>query len=130
MYNVRPETISTFLDDRTIRFPRFQRKQTWKHEQNFKLSISVFKSYPIGVTIINKQSFGSKSTRWLLDGRQRRNALILMQQNPENIYDWAKKFFGLKNSDQHQDIKNKFWDKIAEYLNESDELGLSISIQN
>ncbi|MDP2452973.1 MULTISPECIES: DUF262 domain-containing protein [unclassified Kaistella] len=123
MYQVKPETILTFLNDHTIRFPRFQRKQTWKAEQNLKLAISVFKSYPIGVTIINKQAFGSKSTRWLLDGRQRRNALLLMQQNPENIYEWSKKFFGLKNTDQHQDIKDKFWDKIADYLNDSDEDG-------
>ena len=123
MYQVKPETILTFLNDHTIRFPRFQRKQTWKAEQNFKLVISVFKTYPIGVTIINKQSFGSKSTRWLLDGRQRRNALLLMQQNPENIYIWSKKFFGFKNTDQLQDIKDKFWDKISDYLNDSDEDG-------
>jgi hypothetical protein len=123
MYQVKPETILTFLNDHTIRFPRFQRKQTWKAEQNFKLVISVFKTYPIGVTIINKQAFGSKSTRWLLDGRQRRNALLLMQQNPENIYIWSKKFFGLKNTDQLQDIKDKFWDKISDYLNDSDEDG-------
>lgn len=123
MYQVKPETILTFLNDHTIRFPRFQRKQTWKAEQNFKLVISVFKTYPIGVTIINKQAFGSKSTRWLLDGRQRRNALLLMQQNPENIYNWSKKFFGLKNTDQLQDIKDKFWDKISDYLNDSDEDG-------
>lgn len=123
MYQVRPETILTFLNDHSIRFPRFQRKQTWKTEQNLKLSISVFKSYPIGVTIINKQSFGSKSTRWLLDGRQRRNALLLMMQNPENIYLWSKKFFGLKNTDQPQDIKDKFWEKISDYLNDSDEDG-------
>lgn len=123
MYQVKPETILTFLNDHTIRFPRFQRKQTWKAEQNLKLVISVFKTYPIGVTIINKQAFGSKSTRWLLDGRQRRNALMLMQQNPENIYLWSKKFFGLKNTDQLQDIKDKFWDKISDYLNDSDEDG-------
>ncbi len=123
MYQVRPETILTFLSDHSIRYPRFQRKQTWKFEQNLKLAISVFKAYPIGVTIINKQSFGSKSTRWLLDGRQRRNALTLMQQNPEHIYTWAKKFFGFKNSDQAQDIKDKFWEKISDYLNDSDEDG-------
>lgn len=123
MYQVKPETILTFLIDQTIRFPRFQRKQTWKSDQNFKLAISVFKSYPIGVTIINRQSFGNKSTRWLLDGRQRRNALLLIQQNPENLYDWSKKFFGIKNSDQIQDIKDKFWEKISDYLNDSDEDG-------
>jgi hypothetical protein len=130
MYQVRPETILTFLNDHSIRFPRFQRKQTWKAEQNLKLAISVFKTYPIGVTIINKQNFGSKSTRWLLDGRQRRNALSLMLQNPENIYEWSKKFFGIKNSDQAQDIKDKFWEKISDYLNDSDEDGFQEAKMN
>lgn len=123
MYQVKPETILTFLNDQSIRYPRFQRKQTWKAEQNFKLVVSVFKTYPIGVTIINKQSFGNRSTRWLLDGRQRRNALLLMLLNPENIYNWSRKFFGIKNADQPQDIKDKFWSKISDYLNESDEIG-------
>jgi len=123
MYQVRPENIGSFIDDHSIRFPRFQRKQTWKADKNIKLAISVFKTYPIGVTIINKQVWGSRVTRWLLDGRQRRNALLLMSQNPENIYDWSKKFFRLTNSDQKQDITKKFWKKIEEYLNDSDEEG-------
>ncbi len=123
MYQVRPENIGSFIDDHSIRFPRFQRKQTWKADKNLKLAISVFKTYPIGVTIINKQVWGSRVTRWLLDGRQRRNALLLMSQNPENIYDWSKKFFKLKNSDQNQDITKKFWKEIEEYLNDSDEEG-------
>jgi hypothetical protein len=123
MYQVRPENIGSFIDDHSIRFPRFQRKQTWKADKNLKLAISVFKTYPIGVTIINKQVWGSRVTRWLLDGRQRRNALLLMSQNPENIYDWSKKFFKLKNSDQNQDITKKFWKAIEDYLNDSDEEG-------
>jgi hypothetical protein len=123
MYQVRPENISSFIDDHSIRFPRFQRKQTWNEDKNIKLAISVFKTYPIGVTIINKQLWGNRITRWLLDGRQRRNALILISQNPENIYDWSKKFFKLKNSDQNQDITKKFWAEIGIYLNDSDEEG-------
>lgn len=123
MYQVRPVEISSFIEDHSIRFPRFQRKQTWKAEQNLKLVISVFKTYPIGVTIINKQYWGSGVTRWLLDGRQRRNALILMSQNPENIYDWSKKFIKLNNTDQSIDIKKKFWKEIEIYLNGSDEEG-------
>jgi hypothetical protein len=46
-YEVRPESILTFINDRKIKFPRFQRKQTWKPEQNMKLAISIFKSYPV-----------------------------------------------------------------------------------
>ncbi len=56
MYQVRPENIASFIEDHSIRFPRFQRKQTWKAEQNLKLAISIFKTYPIGVTLINKQT--------------------------------------------------------------------------
>ena len=96
MYQVRPENIASFINDHSIEFPRFQRKQTWKADKNLKLAISIFKAYPIGVTIINKE-MGPRVTRWLLDGRQRRNALRDMAQNPENIYDWSKKFFKLKN---------------------------------
>lgn len=123
MYQVRPENISSFIDDHSVRFPRFQRKQTWNADKNLKLAISLFKTYPIGVTIINKQVWGSRVTRWLLDGRQRRNALLLISQNPENIYDWAKKYFKLQNSDQNQDITKKFWKEIEYYLNDSDEEG-------
>ncbi|MDB4590701.1 DUF262 domain-containing protein [Flavobacteriaceae bacterium] len=117
MYNINPQTVYTFLQDRTIRLPRFQRKRSWNEIQNMKLAISVFKNYPMGVTIINKEDYKSKTTRWLLDGRQRRTALELMLENPENIYVWAKKMLKLKNSDQPQDIEDKFWEVIDEYLN-------------
>ncbi|MDA8529482.1 DUF262 domain-containing protein, partial [Schleiferiaceae bacterium] len=134
MYQIRPENIDSFINDHSIRFPRFQRKQTWKAEQNLKLAISVFKNYPIGVTIINKQAWGSRITRWLLDGRQRRNALLLMSQNPENIYEWSRKFFKIKASDQDHDIREKFWRTIEVYLNDSDEQGFEqarkLAIQN
>ena len=125
MYKIEPESIKAFLDDRTIRFPRFQRKQTWNGEQNFKLAISVFKNFPLGVTIINKVTYNSKSTRWLLDGRQRRNALAHMHSNPENLYDWSKKFVGIKPGDQPSDITNKFWAAVDSYLNDGDEEGFN-----
>jgi len=117
MYEIRPEAVLTFLNDRNVRFPRFQRKQTWKSEQNLKLAISIFKNYPVGVTIINKADYKGKSTRWLLDGRQRRNALKLMLENPEHIYSWAKSFLKIKNKDQSQEIEDKFWQGIEDYLN-------------
>ena len=121
MYEINGETILTFINDRNIKFPRFQRKQTWKDEQNLKLTISLFKIYPIGVVILNKETKDTKPTRWLLDGRQRRNALKLILSNPENIYDWAKKFLKLKNTDQDQQIDDKFWRKMEEYINDSDD---------
>jgi hypothetical protein len=116
MYEIRPESVKTFIEDNNIKLPRFQRKQTWDDSKNFKLCISVFKQYPIGVSILSIENFENKTTRWLLDGRQRRNALIKMSEDPENIYTWAKKYIGFKESMQPHEVEDKFWQKINEYL--------------
>lgn len=116
MYEIRPETVKTFITDRNIKLPRFQRKQTWDEKKNFQLCISLFKEYPIGVCILSVDSNKGKTVRWLLDGRQRKNALKLIYEDPENIYNWAKKFIGFKNSDQPSDIEEQFWKKIYEYI--------------
>ena len=123
MYQNKSTPIDAFLNDNSIRLPRFQRKQTWKPINNFRLAISLFKSYPLGVTIVNNQSFKGQTTKWLLDGRQRRNALKKISENPENLYDWAKKFFTIKNEYDELDISDKFWKAILIYLNDSDEEG-------
>lgn len=116
MYEIRPESIKTFIQDRNVKLPRFQRKQTWDEKKNFQLCISLFKEYPIGVCILSVDETKGKTIRWLLDGRQRRNALTLMYEDPENIYTWARKFIGFKNSDQLADLEEKFWAKIDEYI--------------
>lgn len=121
MYQIKPESILTFIKDNSIRFPRFQRKQTWKDDQNMKLVISVFKSYPIGVTIVNKEEENGLHTRWLLDGRQRRNALMLMYEDPENIYRWTYYFCKLSSADPKEEVKRKFWAAIDAYLNKDKE---------
>lgn len=121
MYEIRPETLKTFVEDSNIKLPRFQRKQTWDDKKNFELCISIFKEYPIGVTILNIERSEGKTTRWLLDGRQRRNALNLFYNDPESVYNWSKKFIGFKNSDQPAEIESKFWDKISEYLEDDNE---------
>lgn len=53
MYEIRPETVKSFITDRNVRLPRFQRKQTWDPKKNFQLCISLFKEYPIGVCILS-----------------------------------------------------------------------------
>lgn len=116
MYEIRPESIKTFITDRNVKLPRFQRKQTWDGKKNFQLCISLFKEYPLGVTIISVDESNGKTVRWLLDGRQRRNALLQMYDDPENIYNWAKIFIGFKNSDQPNEIEEKFNTKINEYI--------------
>lgn len=117
MYQIKPESVKAFITDRGIRLPRFQRKQTWDEKKNFQLCISVFKHYPIGVCILSRDS-GNNDTRWLLDGRQRKNALTLMYKDPENIYNWARKFVKFSNRDQPDELSEKFWNKINEYLEE------------
>ena len=116
MYEIRPESIKTFITDRNIKLPRFQRKQTWDERKNFQLCISLFKEYPIGVTILSVEEGRGKTIRWLLDGRQRRNALIQMRDDPENIYNWAKHFIKFKNSDQPSELEEKFNTRINEYI--------------
>lgn len=118
MYKIKPENVKAFITDRGIRLPRFQRKQTWDEKKNFQLCISVFKHYPIGVCILSRESGKNSSFRWLLDGRQRKNALTLMYKDPENIYNWARKFIKFKNSDQPDELSEKFWNRINEYLEE------------
>lgn len=116
MYEIRPETVKTFILDRNIKLPRFQRKQTWDEKKNFQLCISLFKEYPIRVSILSVDTDKDRTIRWLLDGRQRKNALSLIYEDPENIYNWGKKFIGFKNNDQPSILEEKFWEKIKEYI--------------
>ncbi len=119
MYEIRPESIKTFITDRNIKLPRFQRKQTWDDKKNFQLCISLFKEYPIGVSILSADKKDGKRIRCLLDGRQRKNALTLMYEDPEQIYHWAQKFIKFKNKDQPNELEDQFYQKINEYI-ESD----------
>lgn len=121
MYEIRPESIKTFITANNIQLPRFQRKQTWDAKKNFELCISVFKNYPIGVSILSVDTNRNKPVRWLLDGRQRRNALKQLFEDPENVYFWAQKFVKFKNNDQPQELMDKYWEKIDEFLEKEDE---------
>ncbi len=111
-YSIVENNAVAFADSRSIKFPRFQRKQTWNDKDNFKLCISVFKDYPIGVVIINSQD----GNDFLLDGRQRRNALKLMKDDPKSVYVWAKSFVGFTPNQDVEELKEKFWISIDEYL--------------
>lgn len=109
-YKIEPKTVKEFIDMDTA-LPRFQRKQTWKPKDNFKLCISVFKDYPIGVVIIN-----NSGKNWVLDGRQRLNALSKINKNPSEVYNWAQKFIGFKNADGSDVVTKMYWNKIDDYL--------------
>ena len=110
-FGISENTTSYFINNK-IDLPRFQRKATWKDDDNFKLCISVFKGYPIGVVIVNET--GTK--KFLLDGRQRRNALIKMYDDPVEVYKWATKFIGIKGNMLEEEVKDRFSEKISEYL--------------
>lgn len=110
-FGISENTTSYFINNK-IDLPRFQRKATWKDTDNFKLCISVFKGYPIGVIIVNEM--GTK--KFLLDGRQRRNALITMYNNPVEVYRWATKFIGIKANMAEEEVKDRFSEKISDYL--------------
>lgn len=114
-YSIVENSTNSFVENRSIKLPRFQRKQTWKHTDNFKLCISVFKGYPIGVVIINSCNKPER-VDWLLDGRQRRNALKLIKDNPVEIYHWAKKFVKFNFTESEEELKKKFWSAIDIYL--------------
>ena len=118
-YIIEPISILSFVTDPSIKLPRFQRKATWVKEQNFELAISVFQDYPVGVVIVNKE----RDESWLLDGRQRRSALIQMRENPVVLYEWAKKYIGLKSNEDPSCLKEKYWDKVDKYLQKEDSNG-------
>ena len=116
MYKIAAQSIKTFVEDISIKLPRFQRKKTWKNEQNFLLAISVFKKYPIGVVILNEEQTPTGTVKYLLDGRQRRTALTSMFDDPEVIYNWASKYCRLKKEDSGQLAVQKVYEAIVEYI--------------
>ena len=125
-YEIRPDSVKQFLNDRGIQLPRFQRKQTWDEKKNFQLVISIFKDYPMGVCIVSNEKSGNKPARFLLDGRQRRNVFKTMYDNPDEICVWAKKFLGYKNSDDILELRDLFDNKVNEYLENDEELNSQI----
>ncbi|MBE6221259.1 MAG: DUF262 domain-containing protein [Rikenellaceae bacterium] len=115
-YIIEPISVFSFVTDPSIKLPRFQRKATWTKEQNFELAISIFQDYPVGVVIVNKE----KDESWLLDGRQRRTALIEMRENPIILYDWAKKYIGFKANEDPSELRKNYWGKVDKYLQKED----------
>lgn len=111
-YKIEPMSVREFVDDNQMKLPRFQRKATWSDKQNFELCISIFQDYPVGVVIVNKEPDSS----WLLDGRQRRAALKMMKENPDEVYKWARKYIKFKPNDDEVEVTKRYWGKVEEYL--------------
>ncbi len=117
-YTIEPMPLITFIEDSKMKLPRFQRKATWDKKQNFELCISVFQYYPVGVVIVNKD----QNVSWLLDGRQRRNALKKMRENPVEVYDWAKAYIGFQAKEDIGEITRLYWNKVETYLRTANEI--------
>ena len=83
-YEHQPMLLKEYTS-KSIQLPRFQRKNVWNDSRKFLLGISIFKNYPTGVSIIWIQN----NQKWLLDGRQRRNAITEIMNNPMKMYEWA-----------------------------------------
>jgi len=116
MFDITSRTLKSALSDFPVDFPRYQRNKAWDGEDRFKLCISVFKRYPIGSIVVkNIGEEGDVNRRWILDGRQRYETLIEMQ-NPESIYKWAKMFCILTDSMSKEEVKKELYDRIDEYL--------------
>jgi hypothetical protein len=118
MYEIKPLTLKDFVEDNKIKLPRFQRKSTWSVQQNFELALSVFKKYPLGASILSKETDqNGNDVLYLLDGRQRSNALNIIYNNPEALFEWACKRIGAKSNSTINEITDKFWKYVNEYTN-------------
>lgn len=115
-YKIEPMPLITFVENSELKLPRFQRNATWNKKQNFELCISVFQDYPVGVVIVDKE----RNASWLLDGRQRRNALKLMRENPVEVYSWAKAYIGFSQREDELELVRLYWDKVEKYLQKED----------
>lgn len=121
-YIIEPLPLITFLDESKLKLPRFQRKATWDKKQNFELAISIFQDYPVGVVIINKE----QRVSWLLDGRQRRNALITMRDNPVQLYEWARNYIGFNKNADDLELATAYWGKVERYLQTEERSDLDV----
>lgn len=119
LFDLRPESVGSFLDDETIQLPRFQRRSAWKPEQRFRLALSLFKGYPLGTVVVKKEKSQQggigQSVTYLLDGRQRRETLAGMR-DPETIYSWARTSLKLRAQDDTDEVIAKFQKYVDNYF--------------
>jgi hypothetical protein len=120
-YTIEPRAVTDFLKER-LELPVFQRAPSWKERQNFNLLLSVFKGFPIGVVVVSAEGTGTR--RVLLDGRQRREALLRMT-DPEAITHWAFRTLRLRGkrlsrNASSEEWKDAFWARVEEFLGNPD----------
>lgn len=117
MWNSKEYQISKFIEADDLVLPRFQRKSTWNARKDFYLALSFFRGLPLGTVVIkdaNGQG-GVSGPRYLLDGRQRWEALKGMQ-NPERLYDWATAALGVRQNWSDEKLVTEFDRSVEDYF--------------
>src|SRR5688572_10832532 len=108
MWNAKELQISKLIEAQDLVLPRFQRKSTWNARKDFSLALSFFKGLPLGTIVIkDDEASGEERQRYLLDGRQRWEALKGIR-DPETVYAWAKAAMGLRSSWTDHQVTDAF----------------------
>jgi hypothetical protein len=108
MYEAKTITVSQYLDDPFLKYPRFQRKRSWAQDKTFNLALTLYRGYPPGLVVVRRDTDETgRPVHFLLDGRQRREAFGDMR-DPEQLWIWAKAVLKFKNSDSENEIYSKF----------------------
>ena len=120
MFEQKTVDAAKIANDNLLKLPRFQRKKSWNNSKRFELCLSLFKEYPLGTIVIQKDlDEDGKPVSWLLDGRQRRDTLKDCQ-NPINIYLWAEEYLSLKSGMVPERVIELFEKAVEEFI-EQDE---------
>lgn len=123
-YNVDSRSLKEYIDDDSIRLPRFQRGDTWDNRHRFELALSIFKGYPLGCVILCPQAVNDDmAVNWLIDGRQRRTTITAISTEPNLLYDWALSLFKGSKSDalkSQDDFTRAFNAYVRDFIDEDD----------
>ena len=115
-WNAKELQISKLIEASDLVLPRFQRKSSWNAKKDFLLALSFFKGLPLGTIVIkDSDGGGSAGPRYLLDGRQRWEALKGMR-DPETVYGWAKSAIGIRSRWSEQELTAHFLEAIENYF--------------
>lgn len=115
MWNAKELQISKLVEAQDLVLPRFQRKSTWSDKKDFLLALSFFRGLPLGAIVIKDAGVQSGGPRYLLDGRQRWEALKGIQ-DPETVYRWAKAALGIRSTWTDQQLVAAFRKAVEDYF--------------
>src|SRR4051794_22861486 len=115
-YEIETETGLEYARNPHIDVPPFQRREKWNAADRFKLCLSLFKGYPVGIVVLSAAPDEEDPDRvLLLDGRQRRATLRDMK-NPESIYTWASSVLRLSSGMAHDAVRKKYWRFVRSFF--------------